>query len=269
MITISDDEFKSLSSYIKKFYGIDLTKKKGLIEGRLSNVISERFNSLTEYLEYIFSHPNSDDAKKLISKLTTNYTYFMREAAHFKYFSEEVVPYLVNKISDKDMRIWSAGCSSGEEPYTLAMIIHDHLGDKIKEWDTKILATDISAKALGEAKQGIYQKKSLQDLPPLWKLKYFDSIDNDNFKICNSIKEDIIFRSFNLMEETYPFKRKFHVIFCRNVMIYFDMDTKRKLIRKLFDYTEPGGYLFIGHSESLNRNDSGFEYIMPSVYRKP
>lgn len=269
MIAISEAEFNTLVDYIKRYYGIDLTKKKVLIEGRLSKALKEQgFSSYTAYLDYIFSNPTSDEAKKMISYLTTNHTYFMREPAHFQYFKEAVLPYYDKTLKDRDLRIWSAGCSTGEEPYTLAMIIHDYFGYRKPDWDTRILATDISVHALSKAREGVYRAEELKNVPNIWKLNYFNKIDEDRFEISKKIKDDVIFRGFNLMNDVFPFKRKFHVIFCRNVMIYFDLETKEKLVQKLYKHTEPGGYLFVGHSESLNRNDNCYQYVMPSVYRK-
>lgn len=269
MITLNEREFKKLNVYIKNNYGINLIEKKVLVEGRLTNLISERgFNSFSEYMDFVFSDTTGKEVALLINKLSTNHTYFMRENSHFHYFKDNVLPYLEENVKDKDLRIWSAGCSSGEEPYTLQMIISDFFGNKKSLWDTKILATDISERVLKIANQGIYPKDGLNDIPGLWKQKYFRILDKDNYRISNEIKNEVIFRNFNLMERTLPFKKKFHVIFCRNVMIYFDYETKMKLINKFYEFTEPGGYLFIGHSESINKEETKYKYIMPAVYRK-
>lgn len=175
---------------------------------------------------------------------------------------------MVLTVKNKDLRIWSAGCSSGEEPYTLAMLIDEFLGKDKVWWDSKILATDISSKVLDLAKKGCYSKDALANISPKWKLNYFQSIDNDTFKVADKIRNETILRRLNLMDDTFPFKQKFHVIFCRNVMIYFDLETKRKLIDKFYNLLEYGGYLFIGHSESIERGSTNFKYVMPAVYRK-
>lgn len=145
------------------------------------------------------------------------------------------------------MRIWSAGCSSVEEPYTLAMVIDILLGENKSNWDTKILATDVSEFVLKKAKVGIYSTQSIKDLPDVWKKKYFAVTNEANIKRSNKIQNEVIFRRFNLIEQ-FSFKKKFHLIMCRNVMIYFDDDTKIKLINKFYNYLEPGGYLFIEYS---------------------
>jgi chemotaxis protein methyltransferase CheR len=268
MINIKQDEFKELTTFLKNNYGINLTHKKNLIEGRLNNVLIEKgFNSFRKYIDYVYSDSTKNELTNLINKLTTNHTFFMREKEHFEYFKNKALPYFKDRVKDKDLRIWSAGCSSGEEAYTLAMIMGDYFAEEKSLWDKKILATDISVNVLQLARSGIYSGECLREIPINWRLKYFNNIDNDNYKIDSKLKDEVIFRVFNLMDQ-FPFKRKFHVIFCRNVMIYFDQETKEKLIRKFYDMTEVGGYLFIGLSESLAKTEVPYEYVMPSVYRK-
>ena len=269
MINIKDAEFRQITEYIKKNYGINLTQKKHLIEGRVSNMIIEQgFNNFTDYLKFIFADTSGKEINSLINKLTTNHTFFMREAQHFEYFSEIVLPLLESNSKLKDLRIWSAGCSSGEEPYTLAMIMKEYFGDNKFMWDTKILATDISQRVLEIAEIGIYSGEAIKNIPKNWETKYFNIIEGNNYQISNEIKAEVIYRKFNLMNEAFPFKKRFNVIFCRNVMIYFDQKTKMELINKFYDMTEPGGYLFIGHSETIDKVESKYKYIMPAVYRK-
>jgi len=130
------------------------------------------------------------------------------------------------------------------------------------------LATDISVNVIQKAKAGIYSNERIEGVPEAWKRKYFRKVDENNWAVVDSIRNEVIFRIFNLMNTVFPFKRKFHVIFCRNVMIYFDQQTKMELVNRFYEYTEPGGYLFIGHSESLNRDETKYKYVMPAVYRK-
>jgi len=269
MINLKTSEFRELTDYMKENYGINLTEKKLLIEGRLSNMVEERgFNNFSDYLKFIFKDSSGNEINTLINKLTTNHTFFMREAEHFNYFRDSVLPYLEVSSKTKDLRIWSAGCSSGEEPYTLAMIIADYFGNQSFMWNTKILATDISQKVLQIAEKGVYSEDAVNTIPKYWRLKYFNKIEEGNYQISSEIKNEVIFREFNLMNEIFPFKKKFHVIFCRNVMIYFEPKTKMELINKFYDMTEIGGYLFIGHSESVNKNETKYKYIMPAIYRK-
>jgi len=270
VLTITDKEFTQLGEYIKRNYGIRLgPEKKALVIGRLNHVLAQKgFDNFTEFFEYVMTDATGNEAVALIDKITTNHTYFMREAAHFHYFQNSVLPHLKTTVKDKDLRIWSAGCSSGEEPYTLAMLIDEFFGVGKAEWDTDILATDISGRALERAATGVYANADIASLPERWKKYYFRSLDGETSVVTDKIRSSVIFRKFNLMETVFPFKRKFHVIFCRNVMIYFDNHTKNQLVNKFYQLTEPGGYLFIGHSESLNREETPYKYIMPAVYRK-
>ncbi|MCB2308691.1 protein-glutamate O-methyltransferase CheR [Clostridium estertheticum] len=269
MINLKESEFKELTGYMKANYGINLTEKKLLIEGRLSNMIIEKgFTNFSDYLKFVFNDPSGNEISLLINKLTTNHTYFMREVEHFNYFRDTVMHYLESTCKNKDLRIWSAGCSSGEEPYTLAMIIADYFGNQKPMWNTKILATDISQKVLEVAQMGLYSRDAVDTIPKYWRLKYFSKVDDENYQIGQEIKNEVIYRNFNLMTEVFPFKKKFHVIFCRNVMIYFEPKTKMELIKKFYDMTEIGGYLFLGHSESVNKTETNYKYIMPAVYRK-
>ena len=270
MVDIREQEFRQFADFVKTNYGIHFkNEKKTLVAGRLNNVIaSMNMNSLTEYMQYVAADKTGQAASAMLDKITTNYTFFMRESAHFYYFRDKVLPYLSKTISDKDLRIWSAACSTGEEPYTLAMFIDEFFGHEKAAWDTKILATDISTGVLAIAKSGIYSKDKVAELPAAWKQRYFREYDAENYILVDRLKNEVIFNNFNLMEPTLPFRRKMHVIFLRNVMIYFDNETKEKLVDRLYDITEPGGFLFIGHSEGLNRETTRYKYIMPAVYRK-
>lgn len=267
---ITEKEFYQLTAYIKANYGIHLKEeKKALVTSRLHSVLLEHgFRNFSEYYEYILSDQTGNAAATLINKITTNHTFFMREADHFNYFRERALPFFANTVRSKDLRIWSAGCSSGEEPYTLAMILDEYFGKEKMGWDTKILATDISGKVLETAEKGIYDNERIATLPLNWRLNYFKQFDSESSILADGIRNEVLFRKFNLMEEKFPFKRKFHVIFCRNVMIYFDAQTKHELINKFYDLQEYGGYLFIGHSESINREQTRYKYIKPAVYRK-
>ncbi len=270
MVDINEKEFKQFANYIRDNYGINFkNEKKTLVAGRLSNLLmSMKLGSLTEYLDYVAADKSGQAASVMLDKLTTNYTFFLREAEHFAYFRDKVLPYLEDTVKDRDLRIWCAACSTGEEPYTLAMLLDDFFGQDKKLWDTKVLATDIAASALATAKTGIYAREKLADLPADWRRKYFKSYDKNNDILTDRIRDEVIFGNINLMDQAFPFRRKMHVIFCRNVMIYFDNDTKDRLVERLYDITEPGGFLFIGHSESLNREKTRYKYVMPAVYRK-
>lgn len=269
MITITQNEFNQLATYVKANYGIYLKDtKKTLVEGRLQSVLEEMgFENFSEYYSYVISDKSGHAVVTLLDRITTNHTFFMRESAHFYFFRDKVLPYLSKAVTDKDLRIWCAACSSGEESYTLAMILDEFFGNEKLFWDTKILATDISNAILESARNGIYSFDKVSPLPDTWKTKYFKQ-EGENFVVADKIKNEVIYRKFNLMDKVFPFKRKFHVIFCRNVMIYFDETTKDTLIQRFYKALEPGGYLFIGHSESIDRSKYKFKYVMPSVYMK-
>lgn len=270
MLAITDKEFSQLANYIKQQFGIHLpAHKKTLVVGRLQNLlIQNNIQSFSGYYDKVIADKTGMEASKLISLISTNHTFFLREPEHFKYFSDSVLPFLAQTVRDKDLRIWSAGCSSGEEPYTIAMLLDEYFGSGKAMWDAKILATDISIKVLDIAQKGLYSNEALVSVPKQWKLKYFEKVDGETSRVAANIRSEVIFRKFNLITPVFPFKKKFHVIFCRNVMIYFDMPTKNALINTFYNSLTDGGYLFIGHSESINRDISKFKYIKPAVYRK-
>ncbi len=270
MLKISQKEFDQLTDHIRKNYGISLgNEKKVLIIGRLHKVLENMgFENFSLYYNYLIEDNTGDRARELVDRITTNHTYFMREAKHFEFLKEIVLPYLKTHVNSRDLRIWSAACSSGQEPYTIAMIVDEYFGLEKGSWDTKILATDISDKVLSIGKKGVYPSESVAPLPPHYRLNYFTKLDKENIAIKEKLRNEVIFRKFNLMEEVFPFKKKFHIIFLRNVMIYFDNPTKDKLIEKMYNSLEVGGYLFIGHSEAINKEKSKFKYIRPAVYRK-
>ncbi len=251
---LTDAEFVRIYTHMQDAYGINLSKKKIIVEGRLENYVrSLGFHNYTDYLNAVFMDSTGRLEEKLVDYLTTNHTYFMRESEHFDYFRSVVLPSLKVKCSDsKDLRIWCGASSSGEEPYTIAMIIADFLGLDYEKWDTRILATDLSTDILRKAIQGIYTKEQIDLLP---------------YMITDEIRQDVLFRQFNLMDP-FPFRKKLHVVFLRNVMIYFEDDTKKQLLQKVYDCLEPGGYLFIGRTETIHREDSLFTMVSPSIFRK-
>lgn len=269
MLNLTDNDFHRLYNYIKQNYGIDLSKKKQLIVSRLSNTLSAQgYKDFSDYVDVILSGRDPEMVTTMLNKLTTNYTYFLREEDHFKYLWDVVLPDLEKKHArDKVLCIWSAGCSSGEEPYTISMYLKEYFGAKASLWDTRVLATDISQKILNTAMTASYEEEGLASLPASWKQKYFVKQDKNKFTVAPAIKQNVIFRTFNLMQPI-QFKRKFDLIFCRNVMIYFDQDTKDALVRRFYNATVPGGHLFIGHSEGVTKSTCPYDYVQPAIYRK-
>ena len=267
---IEEKDFCRLRDYIKSNFGVNLERKRTLIEGRLSNyIVSEGFNGFHDYIDDVFADKTGGKINTLMTKLTTNYTYFMREEAHYKYMEEVALPYWVPQICDNDLRIWSAGCASGEEAYTTAMVLREWFGPtKIAGWDTTVLATDLSTRVLDMAKAGVFPEEHFNNLPSAWKSKYFDKIGEESYRVKPVLAKSVSFGQFNLMNNFSRFKKKFHIIFCRNVMIYFDSPTKQALAKRFYDSLEIGGYLFIGLSETLNGIAGDFQQVRPAIYRR-
>ena len=269
MVDICDKDFYRLTNYIRLNYGIDLSHKKTLIEYRLAVMLMEKkIEDFSAYFDDAIKEPSKREITEIVNHITTNHSFFMREAEHFTYLQDYLLSHFEKELPEHDLRVWSAGCATGEEPYTLAMVIAAYFKEKQQLWDTKILATDISVNALSVAEHGVYLEEAIKELPSLWQMNYFKKIENDKYVVADKIKNEIIFRIFNLMDPVFPFKKKFHIIFCRNVMIYFDAQTRVELINKFYNITEPGGFLFIGHSETIDRSKSDYIYVKPSIYRK-
>ena len=264
--SISDEDFRKLTTFIKSQYGITLQEKRQLVTSRLSTLATEQgYTSFTPFVTQLLKEKDPQKIEQVLNRLTTNYTFFMRETEHFDYFTKVIMPELVRKYErKKSIAIWSAGCSSGEEPYNLTMYIKDFLGLQASQWDTRILATDISQKALAKAKQGIYEVPDT--VPAVWRKKYFKKIEGSRYVVSPEIRNNVIFQTFNLMDPI-KFRTKFDVIFCRNVMIYFDQPTKDALVRRFYDATNPGGYLMISHSENLSK-DAPYVTVAPSTFQK-
>ena len=267
MLVISQEEFLRLVRFVHDTYGIDLSKKKQLIEGRLYLPFTKSgLPTFNDYLDQVFAGDRSE-LQQLLNRLTTNHTYFMRESSHFDLFRDIILPKLEQtKRSSRVLSIWSAGCSSGQEPYTLSMMLKDRFDSKVPAWDTRVLATDISERAMDIARKATYSGESLGDVPADWKKKYFIQ-NGEDFTLTDTVRNNVIFRSFNLMDPI-KFKLKFDVIFCRNVMIYFDVPTKNALIKRFYDATAPGGYLLVGHSETLSNNNGLYAPISTAAYIK-
>ncbi len=268
----SDQEYHLLRDLVYERFGIALgEQKRALISGRLQKVLREKgFSSFQEYYQYVISDPSGEALSTLINRISTNHTFFYRESDHFDFFRETVLPEILaaqRTRGQKKLRLWCPGCSSGEEPYTLAMLLVEYLAADFAHWDVGILATDISARVLEIASAGTYAAESVKRLPAKLVHKYFLRLPNGETQVHEQIKKLVLYRRLNLMRSDFPFRGKFHVIFCRNVMIYFDHPTRQELVQRFHRLLEPGGYLFVGHSESLGRSDTRFRYIKPAVYQ--
>lgn len=267
MIRLNDSEFSSIVDFMRDNYGINLEKKKVLIECRLTKALDKyEAKSFAEFLRMMKRDRTGTIAGEMVNRLTTNYTYFMREPAHFTILREQILPQMFARRHISFCNIWCAGCSTGEESYTLAMLLQDYKAQE--EWtpNIRILATDISQEVLDIAQKGIYPLKEMESLPVAWQKNYCHIIPGKKFKLDEKLKYHIRFRKQNLMDEV-PEGEKFDLIFCRNVMIYFDKNSKEKLLRRLEACLKPGGYLFVGLAELLSRDETTLETVYPAVYR--
>lgn len=268
---MTDVEFLRISTFMKNKYGIDLSAKREIVSGRLDNTIRRNgWESYSAYMNAVETDITGQLEKELVNLLTTNHTYFMRESEHFDYMRKKILPWLsMKEKNEKDLRIWCGASSSGEEPYAIAMLLLDYFGLEHKYWDTKVLATDISTEVLQTAVRGVYSNEQVSSIPDKWMRRFFRPIDGgERYMVTEELKNEVIFRQFNLMD-AFPFRRKMHVIFLRNVMIYFDKKDKRELLQKIYELLEPGGYLFVGRTETIDRGTVPFEMVEPSIFRKP
>ncbi len=273
VIKITTEEFKKLRELIYDRFGINLSdSKKNLVNGRLQKVLHSRgFKNFKEYLQCLQDDKTSQSISELINKISTNHTYFFREEKHFDYLTQSVMPGIAQALENnnsRDIRVWCAGCATGEEAYSLVICMLEFFGKEYKSWSGGVLATDISERALNFAQQGVYTDEKLKKMPLALRNKYFIRHTAGTWKVSDELRKEVTFRRFNLMNPQFPFKKPFQAVFCRNVMIYFDNNVRKKLVSRFYHATEADGYLFIGHSETLGRNDCLYEYIMPAVYKK-
>ncbi len=267
LIRITDDEFKKLVAFVYQKYGINLIKKRQLVEGRLSHTIKDRgLSSFKQYMELLVNDQSGEEINTFLNKITTNHSYFARETEHFDFLLRQALPYL-EKTRSRELRIWSAGCSAGQEAYNIAMTMDQYFGSRKNQWDTRILATDISMNVLNKGKAAIYPEDNIKDLPPQWKSQYFNRLPDGSYQVNEKIRQEVIFKLFNLMDP-FVYKKPFDIIFCRNVMIYFDQETSNKLVDKFYQATAEGGYLLIGHSEVLDKEVTKYRYLRPAIYQR-
>ncbi len=265
--SMSDADFKRLAYQVKKKYGLDLFGKKSMVESRLYHyIIDSGFSSFEEYFRTVYDSNNTAEMPNIINRLTTNYTYFMREQDHFRHFMTKFLPLVQADKSRSELCIWSAGCSFGNEAYSFAACMEEFFSGKNTHIaDRRILATDISLNALIAAKKGMYAKSAVSYLPEDWVKKYFTE-SGGVYTVNERLRSQVMFHCHNLMDEI-TFRKKFDLIICRNVMIYFDKKTKTELIQRFYNATNDGGYLYIGHAEAM---PEGVPYVREAaaVYRK-
>jgi len=272
ILELRDTEFEKISRLVYSHCGIHLHDgKKELVKARLSKRIREgNFKSFADYYDYVKTGEGTDEFIAMIDSLSTNLTSFFREDGHFRALSR-IVPALVRESGGRGrprLRLWSAGCSTGEEPYTMAITALESAQGACA--DIRILAPDISTRVLKKAAQGIYPADRVKSIPPDLLRKYFQVGQGNwagHYRVKRDVRDIVSFERFNLMDPPVP-GDPFDVIFCRNVMIYFDKKTQEGLVNRFHGRLARGGYLFIGHSESLTGLSHAFQYLEPSVYRK-
>ena len=272
IIELKDVDFEKISRFVYDLCGIHLHEgKRELVKARLGKRLREgNFKSFSEYYHYVTTQEGADELITMIDSLSTNLTSFFREAEHFKKL-QEIVPVMAatsGKGRVPRLRIWSAGCSTGEEPYSIAMTLKEMFSNS--QIDFKIIASDISTRVLNTAVKGIYPEEKVGNVSPVLLKKYFQVGQGDwkgHYRVKKEIQEMVDFMRFNLME-ALRYNDPFDVIFCRNVMIYFDKTTQGNIVNKFYGYLKEGGYLFVGRSESLTGLHHQYKYIEPSVYRK-
>ncbi len=273
LLTLSDKEFRDVAQLMYERFGIHLTdQKRTLVAGRLSKrVRALGLTSIGAYLQRVGADATGGELTELVDRITTNHSFFYREKDHFEFLASDVLPAIKVKRAQEagfSLRVWSAGCATGEEPYTLAMVMREFLGAAANITDWGVLATDLSLAALQEAMKSVYAGNRLRELPATWRNAYFENRGDDEWAVKEDLRRAVMFKRLNLMNERYPFKGFFDVVFCRNVMIYFDPPVRKALVERIYRYVKPGGYLFVGHSESLPRDTCPFDYIRPAIYRK-
>jgi len=274
-VRLQPEEFRLLRDLISGYCGLYFEESSVyFLERRLQNRLEEK--QLTSFLDYyyllLYGQEKEEELGKVVDVLTTNETYFFREANQLKTFSEEIIPEILErKKARRTLRIWSAGCSTGEEPYTLAMIALEHR--ELLGWNIEIFASDISQRVLQTARKGLYGKSSFRSMEQYYESRYFHRIDSSRSQIDDSVRKLVSFGHLNLLQpEQWTILAHFDIIFCRNVMIYFNMESKKKMVENFHQKLEEGGFLLLGHAESLMNISTSFSlrhFRHDMVYQKP
>lgn len=271
-IKMDSESFQRLSTYVTREYGIKLPiSKLSMLESRLNKKVkSLGMSDYKQFLDYIFSDEGKQgDLLHVVDLITTNKTDFFREPDHFTFLRTVYLPQWYKNSGDKTLNIWSAGCSTGEEPYTLVMVLEEFKRLN-PAFNYSILASDLSIRVIQSAYQGIYTTDKTMVIPIDMKRRYFlkSKINPDLLRVKPEYRRKINYKRINLMDSSLPLPPiDFHIIFCRNVLIYFDKPTQESLIRKFSSHLAPNGLLFLGHSESIMGMDVPFRQLKPTVYQ--
>jgi chemotaxis protein methyltransferase CheR len=271
-VRLSSTEFDRLSSFIYKSCGINLSvSKKVLVESRLQRrLVQLNLHSFTAYCDYVMS-PNGgkEELVHMIDAVATNKTDFFREPVHFHFMQQHVLPEFVSEGLSRTFKIWSSACSTGEEPYTIAMVMEEF--GRHHSIDYRITATDISTKALTRAISAIYPERIITDIAPELRKRYLlrsKDQENPTVRMNAHVRSKVSYKRMNLMDEVLDVDYSQDIIFCRNVLIYFDRKTQEDVVNKLLVHLRPGGYLFIGHSESIYHMKVPVKQIKPTIFQK-
>jgi chemotaxis protein methyltransferase CheR len=271
---LDDADFEKLRAYVYESCGITLDHSKhSLVVGRLQPVLTrEGIANYGDYVARVKADHSGRLRSELVDRLSTNHTFFWRESDHFDYFTKTALPQAIDarrRSGNKTLRVWCAAASAGQEPYTLAALMMDTLGQEYAAWDAGLLATDISAQVLEKAKEGVYESEDVARLPEAMRQRHFVRQPDGRWQAHPKLRAEVTYRRFNLMNPSFPFKQPFDVVFIRNVMIYFDMPTKLALMGRLAAVMRPGAFMFIGAAESLPPEQRSFESVRPGVFRRP
>ncbi len=273
---LANQDFKRLSSFIYSELGIKLPDSKNtMLESRLAKRLRVLgMSSYSDYCDYVFSDQGQqDELIHLFDVVTTNKTDFFREPTHFDFLTRTALPEIINSNARggrKKLKVWSAGCSTGEEPYTLGMVLSDY-ALATRNFGFEILATDISTRVLEMARRAVYARDRIDPIPADVRKKYLlKSRDkkSDLVRICPELRTRVCFGRLNFMDREFGLQEVMDIIFCRNVLIYFDRNTQETLLRKFCRHLMPGGFVFLGHSESIHGYDLPLVQVAPTVYRK-
>lgn len=271
---LSQEEFNKLSTFIYNESGIKMPPvKRIMLQSRLQKRLRElKMSTFKEYCNYIFSKEGlNTEIIHMLDVVSTNKTDFFREPVHFDFLTTNILPELVNASKpNRNIKIWSAGCSSGEEPYTIAIVLFEFL-EKYPNFDFSILGTDISTQILQKALDAVYKDERVEGIPFELKRKYFlksKDRENPSVKMNAQLRAKVRFERLNFMDNTYSIYDSFDIVFCRNVLIYFDRETQEKVISKICTKINTGGYFFLGHSESIMNMALPLRQIKPTIFQK-
>ena len=273
-LPLTDRAYRRICELVRGQFGIHLeAHKQFLVINRLGrHVRALGFDSYEAFVDHVLGDVSGQSLEVLADLISTNHTYFFREPSHFDFLRAEALPEIEASLArggDNDLRLWCAAASTGEEAYSIVMTMLDRFGPRYPHFDAGLLATDLSLKALRHAAAGQYSPEQVQHVPADLRQRYFVPQPDGRLAVTPEVRAEVLFRKFNLITGDYAFKKPFHAIFCRNVMIYFDPPARRRLVSALYQVTAPGGYLFIGHAETIGPDAAGYQSVRPAVYRRP